>query len=155
MPADFSHIKSLDVSTEKPARFKLHQITVNDVTPTLLVVPATETNKPYFNALLKRSGKSARAARSGTISLGMIADNRKEERDLYPQHVIVGWEDMVDGRTGEEVEFSKAECINFLVNLPNWLFDDIRAFCSNPASFVTELEVEVVAKNLLGDFSGN
>lgn len=145
--ADFSHLKDLDVSTERVARFTLHQIAVNGKTPTLLVAPATEANSAYFNALLKRANKSARAVRAGNINTGMIAENREEDRELYPRHVVKGWEDMVDGKTGEDVKFDRDECVNFLANLPDWLFDDIRNFCGNPANFVETVDIETQAKN--------
>lgn len=145
--ADFSHLKGLDVSTDKTAEFHLHQITVNGKTPVLIVAPATEANKPYFNALLKRAGKSARQVRAGAISSGMIAENRDEDRDLYPKHVVKGWRDVIDGKTGEDVKFSAKECRAFLEALPDWLFDDCRNFCGNPANFTDVVDVEVHAKN--------
>ena len=145
--ADFSHLKTLDVSTDKTARFTIHQITVNGKTPTLIVAPATDANKPYFNALLKRAGKSVRQIRSGSINAGMIDENREEERALYPKHVVKGWEDMLDGTSGKDVPFSKSECAEFLGQLPDWIFDDMRTFCGNPANFTELMDVETKAKN--------
>ena len=145
--ADFSHLKALEVSSEKTARYTLHQITVNGKTPTLIVAPATEANKPYFNALLKRAGKISSALRAGSINAGMIEQNREEDSALYPLHVVKGWEDMIDGKTGKGVNFSKEECANFLSELPDWLFDDLRTFCGNPANFAELMDVEINAKN--------
>jgi len=145
--ADFSHLKDLEVTNETTSRYKLHQITVNGLTPTLIVAPATEANKPYYNRLLKRAGKSARAVRAGAISSAMIDDNREEDKELYPKYVIKGWEDMVDGKTGKETKFSVAECADFLAALPNWLFDDVRNYCGNPANFAELMDIEVVAGN--------
>ena len=88
--ADFSHLKALEVSADKTSRYTIHQITVNGKTPTLIVAPATEANKPYFNALLKRSGKSTRAVRAGMVSAGMIDETREEDRELYPRLVAKG-----------------------------------------------------------------
>ena len=144
---DFSYLKALEVSPEKTARYVIHQITVNGLTPTLLVAPATEANKPYFNALLKRAGKSARAVRAGTISAGMIEENREDDKDLYPKHVIKGWEDMIDGKTGDITKFSVKDCAEFIKDLPDWLFDDLTKFCGNPASFTELMDVRVNAGN--------
>ncbi len=145
--ADFSHLGQLEVSTDKTAKFVLHQITVNGLTPTLIVAPATEANKSYFNALLKRASKSARAIRAGTVNAGMLDESREEDRALYSKHVIKGWEDMVDGKTGKVTDFSVTECEAFLAQLPNWLFDEIRQFCGNPASFTELMDIEVSSKN--------
>ncbi len=145
--ADFSHLKALEVSPEKTARYTLHQITVNGKTPTLIVAPAMEANKPYFNAFLKRVGKISSALRAGSINAGMIEENRGEDFVLYPLHVVKGWEDMIDGKTGKAAVFSKEECANFLSELPDWLFDDLRTFCGNPANFAELMDVEINAKN--------
>ena len=144
--ADFSHLQELDVSAETTAEFTLHQITVNGKTPTLIVAPATEANKPYFNALLKRAGKTARQVKAGAVNAGMIEENREEDKELYPKHVIKGWKDVVDA-TGEDTKFSAKDCEAFVAALPNWLFDEVRNFCGNPASFAEVLDVEVSAKN--------
>ena len=145
--ADYGYLKDLEVSPDKTARYTLHQITVNGLTPVLIVAPATEANKPYFNALLKRAGKSARAVRAGAISAGMIEENRDEDKILYPKHVIKGWENLVDGKTGEVTKFSVRECTDFINALPDWLFDDLSKFCGNPASFTELMDVQVNAKN--------
>ncbi len=144
--ADFSHLTVLEVTQDATARYTLHQITVNGKTPTLIVAPATEANKPYFNALLKRAGKSAKAIRAGAVNSGMIEENRDEEQELYPRYIIKGWEDMIDA-AGNEVDFSREECVDFLSKLPSWIFDDLRQFCGNPASFTELMDVEINAGN--------
>ncbi len=144
--ADFSHLKALEVSTEKTSEYTFHQITVNGKTPTLVVAPATEANKPYFNALLKRAGRSARAVRAGAVNAGMIEENREEDRVLYPRFIVKGWHDVIDA-DGADVEFSADEAMDFLGQLPDWLFDDFRNFCGNPASFAELMDVEINAKN--------
>lgn len=144
--ADFSHLKELDVAADKTAEFTLHQITVNGRTPVLVVAPATEANKPYFNALLKRAGKAARQMKAGNISADLLEKNRDEDKELYPRYVLKGWRDMVDAG-GAEVPFSAEEASNFVEALPNWLFDELRNFCGNPTSFADFIDVEVSAKN--------
>ncbi len=144
--ADFSHLRALEVATDGTTEFALHQITVNGKSPVLHVAPATEANKPYFNALLKRSGRNVRQVRSGNINASMIEENREEDRELYPRHIVKGWSDVLDAN-GEELEFSAGNCTDFLAALPGWLFDELRNFCGNPASFAELLDVEVSAKN--------
>ncbi len=145
--ADFSHLKALEVTAGRTAEYKIHQITVNERTPALTVGPATEANKPYFNVLLRRAGRSARTIRAGTISASLVSENREEDLELYSKFVIKGWTDMVDCSTGKDVKFSADECRQFLQELPDWLFDDLRNFCGNPANFTEQMNVEIVAGN--------
>jgi len=140
---DFSHLEQLDVTKDRTAEFTLHSIEVNGVSPTIIVAPATEANKAYFNALLKRAGRSARQVAAGKINAGMIQENREEDRALYPAHIIQGWKDMLDA-DGSEVEFSRENCADFLNALPGWLFDDLRNFCGKPENFVSGPNVDVV-----------
>jgi len=139
---NFSHFQELAVKADNTAELTLHQVDIEGVSPTLIVGPATEANKPYFNALLKRSGRNARQVSSGKINAGMIEDNRDEDRQLYPKYVVKGWKDMT-GADGNAVEFNTENCIDFLNSIPAWLFDDIRNFCGNPQSFVASTSLDV------------
>lgn len=144
--ADFSHLEALEVSTDKTAEYTLHQISVNGLSPTLIVAPATEVNKPYFNALLKRASKIGRAVRAGNMTTAMIQEKRDKDKELYPKHVVKGWRDVVD-RKGKVVKFSVEEVTSFLEQLPDWLFDEVSQFCDNPANFVEVLDITAEAGN--------
>jgi len=147
--ANFDHLKKLDVTKDKTATYTFGQIVVNDVSPILTVAPATEANKGYFNALLKRASKSARQVAAGKVSAALISENREEDRTLYPLYIVQGWENVFDA-DGNTVEFSKEACAEFLSALPDWLFDDLRNFCGKPDSFVdvsSLVDLEEVAKN--------
>lgn len=148
----------LNVADGRTAKLTMHQIAVGDVTPYLVVRPATEATKPYYNALLKRAGKNVRAVSAGAISAGMVSENRDEDRRLFPAHIVVTWGYVradgseVEGRMpdaeGKDIPFSAEACADFLRALPDWLFDDVRQFCSNPANFVDDgFSPEVAAKN--------
>lgn len=150
--ADFSHLSALEVARDKTARLTLHQITVNGVSPTLILRPAAEVNKPYYNALLKRAG---RTIRSGVISVGVIEENREEDRELFPEYVMTGWDNMVDGETGKDVKFSRDEAVDFLKALPDWLFDEVRNFASNTANYADVVDLRIKAKNSAGGSSGS
>lgn len=152
--ADFSHLKKLDVVATSVAEYVFHQVTVNGKTPVLVVAPATEANKPYFNALLKRSSKTARQVRSGNINTGLIEDNRDEDRDLYPKHIVKEWRDVVDAK-GKDTKFSASDCADFLTALPNWVLDDFFAFCRDPANFAELLDVKIKAGNSSSGSSGS
>lgn len=147
---DFSHLAQAQVRADSTAPYKMHELTNYGRVPTLILRPATEANKPYFNALLKRTSKNARLVASGAISSDMLDENRKEDRVLYPQHVIAGWEDVVDAG-GKDVKFSKENVSAFVAALPDWIFDNLTVFARNPSNFVEDApatdDVEATAKN--------
>ena len=144
---DFSHLKQLDVKN-KTASCPLYQLAGE---PVLTVKAATEANKPYFNAVLRRSRRNIKAVQAGAINPAMIAENREEDRELFPAHVITGWTGVLDAR-GEEVPFSREACAEFLQALPDWIFDEMRNFAGNAANFTdTVIDVGGKAKNLVRD----
>lgn len=140
---DFSYLKNLDVKN-KTAHYPIHQIAG---TPVLIMKPATEANKPYFNAVLKKSRRNVRALKAGAINQVMIAENREQDRELFPRFVVTGWEDLVDAK-GEAVEFNRENCEAFLRALPDWIFDEVRNFAGDSINFTEDMpDIEVKAKN--------
>jgi hypothetical protein len=111
--------------------------------PTLKVAPATEANKPYFNAILRRGRKNVRALNAGAITTGMIASNREEDRALYGTHIVKGWTSVKDAEE-KDAPFTPDNVRGFLAALPNWIFDDLRTFCGNAANFLEEGITEAV-----------
>lgn len=150
----FGSMRKQHVKADDTAEYPLYQIELNGKSPTLLVRPATEVNKPYFNALLKRSARAARMARAGKIDAATLARNRDEDRQLYPELVVYGWKDVI-GDDGKAVAFTRDDCAEFLGALDDWVFDDVRNFCGDPVSFRKEDqpmppaadEVEALGKN--------
>lgn len=132
--SDFSHLQKLDVGVAQTVDYTFYQI---DGEPILVVAPATDANKPYFNAVLRRSRKNVRALSAGSVSPGMIASNREEDRSLFVLHIIKGWRDVRDA-DGKEAEFTQDNVRNFLQALPDWIFDDLRTFAANPANFLDD-----------------
>jgi hypothetical protein len=141
----FSYLEKLDVSASKTVEYTINEI---DSQPKLLISPATEANKPYFNAILRRARKNNKAVQAGAINVGIIQSNRNEDRELYAQHIIKGWEGVVDDR-GKVVEFNATDCLEFLQALPDYIFDGIREFASNPQNHTSQesIDVETTAKN--------
>lgn len=138
---DFSHLKAFEVEA-KTARYSMDNISINGVSPVLIVSPATDANKPYFNSLLKKSAKAKR----GALKASTVTDNRNQDKALYAEYIIKGWEGLLDAE-GVEAPFTVESAKSFLQSLPNWLFDDMRIFCSDPSNFAEQLDVEVLAKN--------
>ena len=147
----FDHLKSLDVSN-RTARCMLSFQTKapepgEDLAyPVLIVKSATEANRVFANEQLRMTKKTAPAVRAGAINMQMIAETRDNDRTLYAKHIVVGWEGIYDSN-GEEVPFSNSECEIFLRALPDWAFDEIRNFCTNPQNWVEQMAVKAIAKN--------
>lgn len=144
----FAHLKALKVDGTKTVRYELSEITVNGVSPVLLVAPATDANKPYFNAMLKRVAATKKRPRGGAITMAFIDESREEDIQTYAEHIIKGWEDMI-GADGKPIKFSVDECKEFLEAIDTWIFDGIRAFCVDPKNFAGDLDINIedVSKN--------
>ena len=113
----------------------------------LTLSPATEANKPYFNALLKRSRKNQKRLQGGSFTASVIAENRDDDRVLYPKHIVKGWDKVVDSE-GNPAEFNHENLVGFIAALPDWLFDEARTFATEESNFIDEMvEVEEIAGN--------
>ena len=114
----------------------------------LVVRPATEVNKEYFNKIMKRSHRHMKRIKRGGVDPKVIEDNRNSDRELYPLHVITGWENVRD-EDGVLVPYSLEECQIFCSEeeMPAWLFDGIRDFASDLENFIDLMDVDEKAKN--------
>lgn len=135
--ADFSFLNQYAVSGDSRARLTLFGITLaNGLSPTLIGRPCGQTNKGYFNALMRSSAK--RSLTSGSRqSPAAMAEHRKVDRKFYPEFVITGWEDVVDAKS-KEVPFSVDDCKGFIGHLPDHVFDEVRAFFLDMNNFVED-----------------
>ena len=139
---DFSYLNSFDVDKTKTSLYKVFQIEMNGKTPELDVLPATQANERYFNALLSRSQRIKRQVEAGKFDVELLSDNREEDKLLYPVHVIKGWRNVYDS-SGQAVAFDTAACADFIKALPNWIFDDLTLFCRTPQNFVETTSVDL------------
>lgn len=135
----FDHLKKLDVKKDGTGEITLYEVTGE---PTLTVLPATESNRPYFNAFLKRA---RRLTRGREVTAETMTQTRNDDRALYPQFVIKGWKNVKDD-TGQDAPFSKESAEQFVQALPDWLFDKLREFCINPMNF-TQIDAEATSGN--------
>ncbi len=142
MALDFSYLDGLDVTPESVAEFPIHQVSVNGKTPVLILASATSANKPYYNAFLKNIGSKVRAVRSGVFNANMMDENRTLDRELYPRHVVKGWRDVSDA-SGRAAPFTLPNCKNFMDQLPDLVFDEVRDFAGNSASHTGTVEIDV------------
>ena len=136
-------LKKFDVTDESLARFEMPDLGDGAC---LIVRPATEANKPFFNQSLKRSRRLAKAIRRGHIDARMAAENREEDRELYPKYVIADWENITD-ENGDMVPFSQENCEDFVQEMPPWMFDELRGFASEISNFFEVMDVRTKIKN--------
>ena len=127
----FDHYQTRQVDADESRQVTLYNVKGE---PVLFVKYAGEANKPYFNDLLRRNQKMARTLRGRAISTSVMEKTRESDRSLYSEHIVVGWEKVVD-RNGDPVEFTQENCLEFLKALPPEEFDEVRAFCTNQYNF--------------------
>lgn len=140
--ADFSHLKKYNAASDKVVEYPLYELSGDEV---LHLSSASENNKGYFNAVLRKTGKAQRAIKGG-ISANLVKQNREEDKELYAKHILKGWSGILDSE-GNEVAFSHENAEAFLKALPNHIFDGIRAFAADVQNFVDTVDVETKAKN--------
>lgn len=99
----------------------------------LQVLYAGEANKPYFNALLRENRHNVRKLR-GAVTPKFAEELRARDVELYAQHIVVGWRDVLN-KDGQVVEFSQEACADLLRALPTFVFDGLRGFCSTASNF--------------------
>lgn len=146
----FKQLKNLEIKSEMTAELTLHDIENPDGTsPVLILAPATEVNKGYYNGLLRRSRKNMRNIQAQNFDTSMIKDNRDNDRVLYSKHIVKGWRTVKDDK-GKNVTFNEESCLGFLEALPDWLFDNVRNFATIVRNFidVDVPDVEETSKNL-------
>lgn len=150
----FSRLRKLQIDTTKPIRHVLARL---DGKPVLHLLPATSVNPHFLNLALKEAHQKAadqakRKVAGGAdaedklITADDVARQREEARRDYPGTCIVGWEKVADD-DGKEVPFTVEDCRDFVAQLPDDIFDGIRAMCLDNENFRPEVPVDAIAKN--------
>ena len=143
---NFGYLKQIDVKEDTTAEFPIVDLTNDEYEPRLIVT-CSRTCKP----LLEQSAKDAvkNRGRRKTAQANINFDRiRKEDREIFIEHIIKDWKEVYDG-TGNPVTFTKAACSNFINALPDYIFDELRGFCLNPANFAGDIELEEVKQDLV------
>lgn len=129
---DFSHLKLLEQKGDELVPYKMEQIAGS---PTIWFLPGTDANKPFANESLRRANARARTnRRSRRVTQETISTARDEDRELLAKYCARRWD--VKDAAGANVEFSVENCLEFFQALPDWLFDDIRGFVTDPGNFI-------------------
>ncbi len=148
---NFENVESHGLQTAKSVSYSMTEMTLEGHTPILHVRSATPENTAYLNATLKRTGKFSRQIETTGINAKLLNMHRDNDRKLYSKYVIVSWENIFDS-DGKSVTFSKANCLEFLNALPDWIFDGLRNFCGKHFNFIDnddmdDTDKETIAKN--------
>lgn len=137
--ADFGYLDGLKVTDSNTAELTIHSIVLpNGKSPILVGRCAGQNNKPYFNVLLRTNSRRAKIVKAQGVNASMLDENRDQDRELFPRHVITDWKDVVDSK-GKPVAFSRENCEEFLQHLPDHIFDQVRDFFATPENFVGDL----------------
>lgn len=135
MPNKFEHFKKLSTEMQDTKEYTFYEIEGH---PTLIVSPATESNKKYYNAALRMARTGGVRSRN-SVTVKTLAQTREQERDLYPKYIVKDWKDVTDV-DGKVVEFNEEDCRGFINALPLELFDELRFFCGDFKNFAEEDE---------------
>lgn len=133
----FANLKGAEITPQSTSKFIFYDLQGE---PWLMVKPATEHNKPYFNALLKKNAGSRRARLNKVIDAAAIERDRAEARELYTTHVTnVGiWGNWIDD-AGAPIPYSPAAMASLLQSLPAEQFDQLRLYCAELANFRSDV----------------
>ena len=143
---DFTNLDQYKVTSANVKEYPLVEIAGE---ASLMVRSCNEGNSGYMNGLLRITGQDdggRRSKQSKGLSADKMDETREYDRELYPEHVITGWSGVVDAE-GKEVKYSVKVCREFLNALPDWIFDRIRIYVSDPENFLNKIDSAGKAKN--------
>lgn len=144
MSHSFGHLAAYEpgsrvVDYGLPIRPRLVDAQGRKIQPILRMRCAGHSNPAYFNAVSKMNAQSGAKRRTlqSRVDSETAARNRRQDRILFPQHVIVGWEGIYDEH-GQDVPYSTEACKEFLASIPDWMMDDIRGFAAGAENFLAD-----------------
>jgi len=149
--ADFSYFKRLDVAPEATARLPLYMIVEAGVpVPTLILRPATIHNTRFHNESMRRLERRQKGGERDAFERLL----RDVDRELFAQHVIVGWEDVTDAH-GTPVAFASDVALEYFRAMPDSLFDQVRFFARDESNFRQVIDAASAAGNSPGASGGS
>ena len=105
--------------------------------------PSSESNPPYYNALLRLSVELAKENKrkvrmnKESATVDDVKSARADDAQLFPKYIFVSW-NLIHGDTGEPIPFNEEEgkelCDALLAEAPQ-VFDRIRAAADNDQLF--------------------
>jgi len=156
--ADFSNLKSLDVSDETLAEYTFDMIPGD---PSIWLAPATDANKCYLDERLRlaleKAEKAPRAPRGKRMKLTPeqmakdMEDDRESARVLLARCCAKKWGTPPKDASGDEPEFSEQNCYDFLKAMPDYMFDPFNNWAQNIYNFVERPELDEAGADALGN----
>lgn len=130
---DFSYLASLEIPNEA----KPYSMDISGEDAILHLLPAAESNKPYWNAVLRYSNDKLRGGKKKVVvDAASVEKNRKIDKELLARHCLVGWAGIKD-TDGKDVPFTKENGLEFLMALPGHMFDPIKAWAADKDNYIT------------------
>lgn len=136
---DFSYLtkdKGLEVDASKLQPFKFTEL---EGTPTIWSLPATEENKPFFNASLRKVN-SRRGRRSKVTTADTVKASREEDKEMLANFCARKWD--VKDANGEDVERTSENVQAFFAVLPDYMFDDYRVFVTDSSNWLADATID-------------
>jgi hypothetical protein len=138
---DFSHLKKLDVTEESEAEYVFDDIWGE---PSIWFRPMIEKNTEFMNERVRlaveRAEKEAKSPkkkrRQQMLSTDRLEDDREQDRILMANTCALRWGTVPKDMEGNDVEFSKANVLDFLRAIPDYMLDPARGWVANPHNFV-------------------
>lgn len=129
---DFSYLASLEIPNEA----KPYSMDIRGEDAILHLLPAAESNKPYWNAVLRYSNDKLKGGKKKTnVDAASVEKNRKIDKQLIARHCLVGWDGIKD-TDNNDVPFTKENGLEFLMGLPGHMFDPIKAWAADKDNYI-------------------
>lgn len=134
--ADYKSLaKNVQVDPKKEVPFVFDML---EGSPTIWSLPATEENKPFMNESLRRVA-ARKTRRTKIATADTVSQSRSEDKELLAHFCARRW-NVKDG-SGKEVEFSAEEAIEFFNAIPDFLFDEYRAYLTDITNWIVAAEL--------------
>lgn len=124
------------------------------------VKTTADVNRPYYNAMLRIGMQRNRElGQKKDVDTDDIIRDRKDAASLFPEHVMVSFEKVLDPDTGKYLEYSAEigkELCDELVETAPHLFDKIRDHAGVLSNFYGDVgDPYALAENSQSGSSGN
>lgn len=141
---DFSNFNHLNPRADRPVEYVLEIPGMDDII--LEVLPALAVNRPLLNDQAKMQAKLQRKlGRKKELSVSDLDEMKSIIRRQYAQHIVRGWQNVKDV-DGADVPFNVEHCHEFLMVLPDELFEELAEFCRDADNFLESADAEDLGK---------
>lgn len=111
--------------------------------PGVLSRPATSANTRYNNVRMKALGKRTNQGRKKQrISVSSVNAARREDAKMLANFCVTGWLTPPVDANKNPVPFTAANCAEFFLAIPDWMFDDYRAWVIEPTNFTDDEDLD-------------